>query len=205
MEFRNLNLSSRPFYNVNLLAIILTILYIFSILFSFYTAKKLYSGFKISEDTKIKMENLSEELKNYTEENRKLNLKLNSIDKKSIIEKAEEVNGLVLQRSFSWSRLLESLEETLPEEVRLISLSTSKSKEGIIKVRMAALSSKRDGLLQTIEALKQKPFFKNIQPVQFQDEERSGALGKKFEITFSYLEKDIPFIENEENCEPPAD
>lgn len=197
MEFRNLNLSSRPFYNYNIFIIILIALYGFSIFLGIYTGKKIYKGFKFTEDAKVQVENLSKELKKYMEENRVLNYKLNSIEKKSLVEKAEEINSMVLQRSFSWSKLLQSLEEVLPEEVRLISLSTSKTKGGFIKIRMSALSSKRDGMLQTIEALKTSPYFKNIQPVQFQDEERSGVMGKKFEITFIYTEKDLPVKEGE--------
>lgn len=197
MEFRNLNLSSRPFYNYNIFIIILIALYGFSIFLGVYTGKKIYKGLKFTEDAKVQVENLSKELKKYMEENRVLNYKLNSIEKKSLVEKAEEINSMVLQRNFSWSKLLQSLEEVLPEEVRLISLSTSKTKGGFIKVRMSALSSKRDGMLQTIEALKGSSHFKSIQPVQFQDEERGDAMGKKFELTFIYNEKDLPVKEGE--------
>lgn len=205
MEFRNLNLSSRPFYNYNFFIILLIFLYVFSIIFGIYTGRKIYNGFKVSEDAKVKMEHLGRQLKKFIEENKSLNYKLNSIDKKSLVEKAEEINGMVLQRNFSWSKLLQALEEVLPEEVRLISLSTSKSKEGLIKVRMSAISSKRDGMLQTIQSLRTSPYFKNIQPVQFQDEERSGSMGKSFELTFIYSEKDVPIKEGGDKDEFEAD
>ncbi|MEJ5165469.1 MAG: PilN domain-containing protein [Thermoanaerobaculia bacterium] len=198
MEFRNLNLSSRPFYNYNFFIILSIFLYGFSIFFAIYTGIKIYNGFKVSENAKVKMEEMGRELKKIMEENKSLDYKLNSIDKKSLVEKAEEINSMVLQRNFSWSKLLQELEEVLPEEVRLISLSTSKSKEGLIKVRMSALSSKRDGMLQTIQALRMSPCFKKIQPVQFQDEERSGSMGKSFELTFIYSEKDVPIKEGGE-------
>lgn len=187
MDYRNLNLSSKPFYNFKILLFMLFFLYIFSIFFSIYTAKKIYNNFKLSEDSKIKIASLNEALKKEMEENTKLKTRLNLIDKKKTVEKAEEVNSIILQRIFSWSKLLESLEKALPEEVRLLSLSTSMAGKSSLNVRISALSSKRDGMLKTIEALKESGSFKNIKPVQFQDEDRSSALGKKFELQFVYL------------------
>lgn len=187
MDYRNLNLSSKPFYNFKILLLTLFFLYIFSIFLSIYTAKKIYGNFKLSEDSKIKIANLNEALKKEMEEKIKLKTRLNLIDKKKTVEKAEEVNSIIYQRIFSWSKLLESLEEALPEEVRLLSLSTSMADKSSLNVRISALSSKRDGMLKTIEAFKKSGSFKNIKPVQFQDEERSSALGKKFELQFVYL------------------
>lgn len=194
MDYRNLNLSSKPFYNLKTLLLFLFVLYTFSIFLSIYTAKKIYNNFKLSEDSKIKIATLTEDLKKEMEENKNLKVRLNSIDKKMTVEQAEEINSLILQRIFSWSKLLESLEKVLPEEVRLLSLSTSTTGKSSLSIRLSALSSKRAGMLQTIEALKASGAFKNIKPVQFQDEERSSALGKKFELQFVYLlrkEKEI--------------
>lgn len=187
MDYRNLNLSSKPFYNLKTFLLILFVLCSFSIFLSIYTAKKIYNNFKLSEDSKIKIATLTADLKKEMEENIKLKNRLNLIDKKNTVEKAEEINSLILQRTFSWSKLLESLENALPEEVRLLSLSTSTAGKSSLSIRLSALSSKRDGMLQTIEELKASGAFKNIKPVQFQDEEKSSSLGKKFELQFVYL------------------
>lgn len=189
MDYHNLNLSSKPFYNLKTLLLILFVLYTFSIFLSIFTAKKIYNNFKLSEDSKIKIASLKENLKKERKENSNLKMRLNSIDKKMTVEQAKEINSLVLERIFSWSKLLESLEKTLPEEVRLLSLSTSTTGKSSLNIRLSALSTKRDGMLQTIEALKASGDFKNIKPIQFQDEEKSSTLGKKFELQFVYLQE----------------
>lgn len=186
MDYHNLNLSSKPFYNFKILLALSIFIYFLSIAFASYSIYKLYNSFKLSEDAKIRIGDLNKELKKSMEENNNLRNRLNSIDKKMVIDKAEEVNNLLLERTFSWSNLLETLENTLPEEVRLLSLSTSKEGKSSLNIKLIGLSSKRDGMLQTIEALKNNNSFKNIRPVQFQDEERSSSLGKRFEIQFTY-------------------
>jgi len=187
MDYHNLNLSSKPFYNFKILLISLVFIYILSIAIAVYSANKFYNIFKISEESKNKIESLNNELKKAAKENSNLKERLKPINKKMVVDIAEEINSLILEKTFSWSELLEDIEKILPEEVRLLSLSTSKSEGGYLNVKISGISSKREGMLQTIEALKTNPSFKNIKPVQFQDEEKSSSIGKRFEIQFVYI------------------
>ncbi len=186
MDYLKFNLSQKPFYDVKKLVIFTSFLYFIAIVLTSFTAYKVYNFFKFSEDSEAKIIALSEELKKYQEENNKLNRELSIIDKKKIVETSEVINNLIKERSFSWSKLLQELEGTLPEDVRLMSLSTSGSTKGNINIRISALSSKRDGMLKTVDALKEKKVFFNVKPNQFQDEERSPTIGKRFDIQFNY-------------------
>ncbi len=189
MDYRSLNLSSKPFYNFRFLLISVILVYATSIGFSVFTISKLYGIFKLSEDSKIKIENLNKELKSVVQENANLKERIRPIDKKSLVQLAEEINSVIQERNFSWSSLLEDMEKVLPEEVRLLTLATSKSESGFLMVRIIGLSTKREGMLKTIEALKADPSFKNVKPINFQDEEKSSTIGKKFEMQFVYMPK----------------
>ncbi len=189
MDYPKFNLSSKPFYDVKKLVIFTSFLYFISITLTSFTAYKVYNFFKSSEESEAKVIALSEELKKYQEENDKLNRELSIIDKKKIAETSELINNLIKERNFSWSKLLQELENTLPEDVRLMSLSTSGSTKGNINIRISALSSKREGMLKTVDALREKKVFFNVKPNQFQDEERSPTLGKRFDIQFNYRDE----------------
>lgn len=189
MDYRNLNLSSKPFYNFRFLLISIILIYVISIGFTIFSVSKLYGIFKLSEDSKIKIENLNKELKRVVQENANLKERIKPIDKEYLIQLADEINYIIQERNFSWSSLLEDMEKVLPEEVRLLTLATSTAEGGFLRVRIIGLSTKRDGMLQTIEALKADPSFKNVKPIHFQDEEKSSTLGKKFEIQFIYSPK----------------
>lgn len=190
MYYQNLNLSKKHFYNKSLFKALLLLFYGLSFIFIFLTLKTFYKGFKLTEESKARVLSLENNLKKIKEENEILKNKIEKIDKAKLTEIAEEINYLISEKTFSWSKLLEELENTLPDEVRLTALSTKKEKKGEIVIRIIALSPKREGMVETLEALKSNKNFKDVKPIKFMDEEKSQAIGKNFEIEFSYLKEE---------------
>jgi Tfp pilus assembly protein PilN len=126
------NLSTRPFYNeravhglltmAGVLVLVLTLFNVFEIVV--LTGKQSELGSKAAA-----AETRARELRAHAAQTRQ------GIDTKkleTISGAAREANTIIGQRLFSWTELLNELETTLPEEVRITSMHPRVEPEGII-------------------------------------------------------------------------
>jgi Tfp pilus assembly protein PilN len=133
------NLSTKPFYNeraihsaaavVGLIVIALTIFNLTQIALLSRRQSDLNSRAATAESQ-------ARQLRSHAASLRK------SIDPKqldSISGAAREVNGLIGQRLFSWTDLLNRLETTLPDDVRITAMRPRVEKDGSVTVAMGVI------------------------------------------------------------------
>jgi hypothetical protein len=75
---------------------------------------------------------------------------------------AREANGLIDQRTFSWTDLLNRLESTLPAEVRIQAIRPSADETGRLTVSMIVLGHRPEDIEQFVEQLEGTGVFQHV-------------------------------------------
>jgi Tfp pilus assembly protein PilN len=77
-------------------------------------------------------------------------------------DRAAFINTLIDQRSFPWTKIFTELEQTLPEGVRVISISQRMDK-GRVEVTLTVGAATDEGKLKFLTALGESPSFSGVQ------------------------------------------
>lgn len=88
---------------------------------------------------------------------------------------AREANILIGQRLFSWTDLLNRLENTLPDNVRITALRPSVARDGTIKVTMTVNAQGVDDIEQFMANLEQTTAFSEVYPLDDEPAEDGGV------------------------------
>jgi len=189
MPYPELNLATRPFRDYRLFALLAGLLWVAALGITAYSARAVVRKLSFKESTQARIAELERDLAGAKAEAESLRSELAGVDFKGVHETALAVNDLIGRRTFAWSRILERLEQVLPDDVRLVSLSTSQERQGgVIAIRFTCITPARDGMLRAFSALHADPTFTDIVPGTFTDEEFSSASGKKFELNARFQE-----------------
>jgi hypothetical protein len=78
---------------------------------------------------------------------------LNPKELEVVSSAAREANGLIEQRLFSWTELLNRLESTLPDEVRITSLRPGVDKDGNVTVAITVIGRRVEDIDRFMENL----------------------------------------------------
>jgi Tfp pilus assembly protein PilN len=187
MPYHDLNLASRPYRNYRVFLLCMGALYLLTIGITWINAGRIARKLTLTGETQTRIRNLEDQIAALKKENARVSTVLGAINFKKIGTAADEMNGLIAQRAFSWSRILGTLEHVMPEDVRLTFLGTSADKSGTIVLRLSCLSTGRDGMVRTVEALQVEPMLTDVLPLNFSDQEAGGPMGVKFDIEARYI------------------
>jgi len=186
MPYHELNLSSRPYRDYRGFLLLVVVIYAATLGLSWLTVRHLSRRLTLTEETTHRVQKLEADIEAMKADSAHLSQTLAAVNFKEINEAGGVLNGLITQRTFSWSLILESLQRLLPEDVRLTFLGTTPDKGGRLILHLSCVSSARDGMIRTVETLQKDPVFTKVLPMSFQDEEAHNQLGKKFEIEAWY-------------------
>jgi Tfp pilus assembly protein PilN len=190
MPYPELNLARRPYRDFRLFTAVMAVLYAVAIGVTLLSVRGVVRKFTFNESTQERIRELEQGVKDAKAETETLRKTLATVDFGRINTAAQSVNDLIGRRAFAWSRILERLEKILPDDVRVVSLSTTQDGEGRgISVRLTCFTTARDGLLRTVTALDADPQFHDILPGSFSDEAFSSAPGKKFDLAVRFTEE----------------
>ncbi len=79
-----------------------------------------------------------------------------------IRDRAAFVNGLIAERSFPWTQIFMDLEHTLPQGVRVVSI-TPKLNAGRVELKLTLAASSDEAKLKCLQALEQSKQFTDLQ------------------------------------------
>jgi type IV pilus assembly protein PilN len=167
------NFASKPFEDIRryfiLIIFLIAVLVIFTG-FNIYTfinyrknASEMLPETKFLEEKKSKLE---------------LNIKQNKaeLDKSDFLalkKEAGELNKLIEQRTFSWTKLLNNLEKTIPPELQVISIKP-KTDENDIRITISVKAVDYNGILKFIKNMESSKYFSDVYPV-FEDTQSKGS------------------------------
>ncbi|HPR65464.1 MAG TPA: hypothetical protein PK014_14765 [Thermoanaerobaculia bacterium] len=181
----NINLASRPFWNLPAFVISVVIFALITLAVTFMNGRTLYRVLTGSEETRTAIASLQKDIAGLDAENEQLRKEIASVDTRRLAYEIDTLNTIIGARALSWSTLLDHVEEVLPNKVRIISLSPSPLEDGVL-LSMNCLTESHTGMLDLIDALHNSPNFSNPTPTGLQDQEAGVPEGRKFGLRVTY-------------------
>jgi len=169
------NLSTRPFYNeralhgaLALTALVVVVFTIFNVTQIVLLTRRQASLSAQATDAETR----AAELRSQALRTRQ------AVDAKqleTIADAAREANAIIGQRLFSWTDLLNRLENTLPDNVRITALRPSVGRDGSIRVTMTVDAQGVDGIEQFMQNLEETTAFSDVYPLDDEPAEGGGV------------------------------
>jgi Tfp pilus assembly protein PilN len=156
------NLSTRPFYNERVTYLLLGLAGVLVLAFTVFNIVELRSltvrhrqllGRVVDEERRAAT------LRADAEQARS---SVNRAQLETVAEAAREANGLIDQRTFSWTELLNRLEATLPPDVRIQSIRPSIDRDGVLTVALLALAHRVEDVEQFVEQMEKTGTFHHL-------------------------------------------
>jgi hypothetical protein len=129
------NLSTRPFYNERAVHVLLGILAAILVLVTAMQAGRILTLSRYKTELTTAIYRDRDEIDRRTREAADIRRGMNPQELALVAASAKEANGLIEQRTFSWTELFNRLEATLPENVMLTAVRPE-FKDGITHVNM---------------------------------------------------------------------
>ncbi len=126
----------------------------------------------------------SERMEGMQKEAERLGGTLAKVDQELLASQAAFVAGILEQRNFSWTRLFDVLERTVPWNVRLTSVRPV-FKSGVVEITLTGTAQDLDALLDFQTALLHSPHFENVVPGDYERDEADERID--FKIAATYL------------------
>lgn len=134
-----LNLSRRPFLNSRPVIRTALLLWLAGALLLAINVSSFWDYLSGSADKRARIQKGEEDLARRDSAVRQLEVRLDAYDLTANNEKVDFLNEKILQRTFSWSLLLERLGDVLPNDVRLLRLQPGNDDKGKSRTTSARL------------------------------------------------------------------
>ena len=118
-----------------------------------------------------------------------ISARLSKVDQKHLLAQAAFVDGVLGRRDFSWTRLFDALEETIPWNVRLVAVRPTTQK-GVVWIDIDGEARTPDALFALEQALLDSPRFGRIEPSGF--DRRTGEDKLTFRLRARYVPEGAP-------------
>ncbi len=199
------NLARRPFVDsrpANLAAALLLVAAVVLTAVSVRTVHAYLGGSRTSREA---IASLRDEIQRHEAARAEAETKLARFDLAGLKAGAEEANALARLRTFSWTRFLTRLEKTLPNDVRVDSMSlareTERSGRGsgeaaapaetAFGLRLSLVSRDPDGLPKLIRAFYASPWFDAPTPLSEAGGEQGSVEGRRITIDVVYRDREV--------------
>jgi Tfp pilus assembly protein PilN len=158
----DLNLSTRPFKpyrarNLGLFALLMILVAVSA--YQVYS----YQRFSALAAANRQEENLKrQEADKLKEQLRAINAKMKSGNAGEKLSEVEQFNQLLIRKSFSWTRVLATLERLIPEDVRVLSLQPLVDEQGKTFLNMNVRGRTLDDATRLLKALETSKAFGDV-------------------------------------------
>lgn len=159
------NLSTRPFYNERAVQAALGLLAVLALVFTLFNVVQIIRLSAAQSQLGASAADAEREAQRLRGEAAKFRTQIDPKELASVSQAAREANAIIDRRAFSWIELLSHFEETLPDDVRVITVQPRVENNRII-VGVAAEARRVEDLDAFIEALEKKGAFRQVTPVQ---------------------------------------
>jgi type IV pilus assembly protein PilN len=182
----NINLASKPFVNQRKFSLILAALLAVLLASSAWNISKynVIHAYKMADSAEIAA--YRARLAEMDRESLQLRQRLQRPEIAEFLEKADYLNQLIDQRTFSWTQLLNELETLTPASVQIASLHP-KVEAGAIQIEMVANARTDQDAILFVGNLESSGSFFNVRPLSEDAAKTPGmAAGKQIRLVASY-------------------
>lgn len=159
---RTLNLATDPHINQRPFWVTLTALAVLAV---GLTAGSIYQGFTIwrrGTAAQARLHDLQKRRADLTAEQQALEQELRVPATLAVLERAQFFNQLIGQKRLSWTQLFFDLQQTLPPEARVLSLSPRMREDGRLQVDIRLGAASNGAVVEFLEALGQSSKFTEV-------------------------------------------
>ena len=162
------NLSTRPFYNERLVTLGLLLVALLAIALTAFNVLDLRESSARRSELQAQIDMRQQNIATVNAEANRLRQTVDRQAFQLLVLDTHEANGLIEQRTFSWTTFLSVIEKTLPIDVRLVSVSP-KFEKGDTKVTMTLVTKTQENLNAFRKALENTGgMFYDVLPVSDQ-------------------------------------
>jgi hypothetical protein len=150
------NLATRPFYNERLVTLALALVAVIAVAASVFNARRLLD---LSHERSALQTRIDANQRQAAAIRREADQTQRTVDRRhlqTLVAETREANGLIDQRTFSWTTLFGLIEKTLPIDVRLVAVSPKIDKDGTL-ITMLVVSRRDEALADFVAALEGTP------------------------------------------------
>ena len=157
-----INLATHPSYNVRLVRLVCGVLIAGGAALSVFDAVQWMRLRGRDADVRLQAEQADREARRLQADARQVRQSVNREQLAATEVGAAEANQLIGRRTFSWTRLLNQFETTLPAGVRIASITPQVDQAGRLLVAVAVVSRRVEDLDTFIEALEASGGFSEV-------------------------------------------
>ncbi|HUP50314.1 MAG TPA: hypothetical protein VNA04_16170 [Thermoanaerobaculia bacterium] len=178
----HLNLAARPFRDYRpLYAVIVAA----SLLIAFLMLNNIDTYYRYVRETEATRQEIAAIEAEVEQERRLADVAANqmrTIDLETLSSQTRFINAQLAERAFSWSEVLDRLENVLPNNVRITSIVPSFSESGLVTLRLRCSAKTADGMVILIDRFNASPHFMN----PFPGSDQAAPDGYRFELSVDY-------------------
>ena len=178
----HLNLAAKPYRDYRPYIAVMAIGWL---LVALMALNNLDTWYRYQHDTKTTREEIATLQKQTQLEQTKLQdseRRLRSVNVPLMTAQTQYVNSVLAERAFSWSELLDRLERVIPDDVRLVSISPSFNKNGLVHLSLTCVGKTGESMVSVIDRLNADPHFAR----PFPNTETNTGTGYDFGISVDY-------------------
>lgn len=177
------NLAARPYRDYRPVWAVVMALGAATLGLLIYNVQTAYRYFGTTEQTRARISRLEEQIATEKAHAHASRQEVERFDTRQLRARSEFVNARIAERAFSWSELLDDLENVFPNDVRMMRLTPQQNFEGRFTIRMEGLAKRQDGMVTLIQNMLKNPKFAR----PFPDGESSRPDGQvQFSVTAEY-------------------
>lgn len=159
------NLSTRPFYNERAVHLLLALAAVIVLALTAFNAIRIIALSRQNTELSSLINRDHDEAQRLTREAQRIRAGINQAELEATARGAELANGLIDQRTFSWTEFFNHIEETLPPDVMLTSVRPSFT-DNVTTIQMTVLGRRSEDLDEFMEKLEGTGAFDSVLPAQ---------------------------------------
>ncbi len=158
----NLNLSTRPFPAYQLKTISLAVALIALIAVSIWQAYGFMQYSTLASQIKSEAQNAGVESRSLMKQVADLDARLSQPEAKNKLTEIDFLNGIIVRKTFSWTRVFAAFEELMPPGAHLNSLRPAFQSDGSVSMTIEAQAHSMTDVKELLEALQSSPLFDEV-------------------------------------------
>jgi hypothetical protein len=156
------NLSTRPFYNERAVYLVLAFVAIAALLVASWQVTRVITLSRYKTELNAAIARDQREAEDLTRKAADVRRGMDQKELASVAASAKEANGLIEERTFSWTLLFNQIEATLPEDVMLLAVHPE-FKEGTTLINMEIQGRRTEDIDAFFARLEKSGEFKDVQ------------------------------------------
>jgi hypothetical protein len=198
------NLSTRPFYNLRAVQLMLGALAVLVIAVTVFNAIQIVRLTASQRTLGAKASEAEAEAVRLRREATRISSQIDPTELETVAAAAREANAIIDRRAFSWTTLWEQLERTLPADVRIVSVRPRVETDGSMIVGISVQARRAEDLDAFIQALELTGGFRNVLSIREQTSDE-GLIESIVEGGYTQQPRDAAPAEDKPSEDRPAE